>query len=177
MNILNRAKGYLVGPMEHDATGNDWRKDLITRTNDLGIIWLNPYDVMIEGAEPETPEYHRGLIIARENGDYDYVTQEARKFRSRDLFVVDRADFIVFYWDSTVPICGSWEEVFLANRAKKKIYMLCKSGKRHAPLWMFGTIPHSDIVTTMQDVIDDLRLIDSGQKKDDRIQLLLPELR
>ena len=74
----------------------------------------------------------------------------------------DMADMLIVNIDLTIPTCGTWEELFTANRAKKPILVRVVQGKAHAPGWLFGTIPHQHIFSTWQEICDYVREVDSG---------------
>jgi hypothetical protein len=49
------------------------------------------------------------------------------------------------------------EELFWANRMKKPILVRVEQGKRNAPDWLFGTLPHQLIFSTWNEVVTYLR--------------------
>jgi nucleoside 2-deoxyribosyltransferase len=90
-----------------------------------------------------------------------------RKIRVEDLSLVDRADFLIAFVSAKTASWGTAEEVFWANRMKKPIYLVVSEGKQACPFWIFGTLPADQIHGNIQDVIADIRQIDSGEKKID----------
>jgi hypothetical protein len=60
-----------------------------------------------------------------------------------------------------VHLCGSYEELFTANRQKKPVLVWCKQGKELAPNWLFFTLPHQHIFGSMSELLDYLHKIDT----------------
>jgi len=178
MNILNKTSAYLIGHME-SGDGAPWRNVVTASLEPLGIHCFDPYKKPFEHSINETKEYQAALIAARERGDYDYLTKECKAFRREDLNLVDRSDFIIFYYDRDIPTVGSFEEFFWAARQKKVIFFICKQGKKNCPLWIFATIPHRYIYDNIESVIAMIKKIDNGDVKIDseRWRLLKRELR
>ena len=91
-----------------------------------------------------------------------------RVIRNTDLRMVDISDFLVVNLDLDIHPCGTYEELFLANRQKKPIILRIKQGKGETPDWLLGTIPHETIFSTWEEVRDYLDLVDKGKVQDKR---------
>ncbi len=134
---------YLSGPMDRvDDRGVGWRRDITPFLQGLGVVVMDPTDKPINiGLEDgENMRTRRGL---KERCDYDRLTESIKTIRAIDLRMVDLSDFMVAYVDTSIIMCGTWEEIFWANRLKRPILLVCKQGKQHGvPDWMFGVIPH-----------------------------------
>jgi nucleoside 2-deoxyribosyltransferase len=176
--ILYKTKTYLVGAMEF-KNGEDWRNKVTTELKKMGIVGLDPYHKPFMHGFDESEGYKQKLFKLREIGEYEELAKHCKAFRSYDLNLVDRCDFIIFYYDCTVPTIGSFEEFFWANRLKKPVFVIVEQGKSKAPLWLFGTIPHKYIYNSVNEVIDQLKKINSGEIdiNQDRWRLLKPEYR
>ena len=99
--------------------------------------------------------------------------------RSYDLNLVDRSDFIIAHLLPDVASWGSAEELVTAVRMKKPIFISMEGGKTKTPLWIMGMIPHNYIYDSIEEIMDMIKQIDSGEKKidSDRWRLLRKELR
>jgi hypothetical protein len=75
-------------------------------------------------------------------GNYDLVSSEMKEIRNTDLNAVDIVDFIIVNIDTEVHACGTYEEIFWANRMKKPVLVHCEQGKKGLPDWLFGMMPH-----------------------------------
>jgi hypothetical protein len=114
-----------------------------------------------------------------ELGFYSDVAERMKRIRSYDLNLVDRSDFIVAHLVPEVASWGSAEEIVTAVRMKKPIFISMEGGKSKTPLWMMGMLPHHYIYDTIEEVVDMLKMIDSGEKEidSDRWRLIKKELR
>ena len=114
-----------------------------------------------------------------DNGWYNDVTKRMKQIRSYDLNLVDRSDFIVAHLLPDVASWGSAEELVTAVRMKKPIFISMEGGKKKTPLWMMGMIPHRYIYDSIEEILDMLNKIDSGEKEidSDRWRLLRKDLR
>lgn len=165
MNRLAFNRGYLCGAMDRVQDGGvEWREYLRSQLIDLKILWLDPTDKPINiGVEDLENRQHRHRC--KQAGDFEAVRQEMKQIRSVDLRMVDICDFMVVNLDMNVHACGTYEELFWANRMKKPCLVRVAQGKRDCPDWLFGTLPHQLIFSTWEEVTAYLRHI----AKDDHI--------
>lgn len=178
MNILNKTKTYLVGHMQY-AEGHNWRKYVESELKPLGIKIFNPYE------KPFVKDMDEGDLVREDcksliqQERYDEVSEKFKQIRIYDLNLVDRSDFIIAHIIPNVASWGSAEEIVTANRAKKPIFLSIEGGKKQCPLWLFGTIPHRYIYNNLEEIIDTIKQIDSGEKPidSDRWRLLREEYR
>jgi len=75
-----------------------------------------------------------------------------KTIRSVDLRLVDISDFLIVNIDLNIHPCGTYEEIFWANRQKKPIIIHITQGKNNTPDWLFGTIPHQMIYSDWNDI-------------------------
>jgi nucleoside 2-deoxyribosyltransferase len=75
-----------------------------------------------------------------------------KTIRSVDLRLVDISDFLIVNLDLDIHPCGTYEEIFWANRQKKPIIIHMVQGKQSTPDWLFGTIPHEMIFSSWEDI-------------------------
>ena len=87
-----------------------------------------------------------------------------KTIRSVDLRLVDISDFLIVNLDLDHYACGTWEELFLANRSKKPIVIHIEQGKQNTPDWLFGTIPHQMIFSTWLELQSYLQYIDGNSQ-------------
>ena len=66
--------------------------------------------------------------------------------------MVDISDFLIVNLDLDVHPCGTYEEIFWANRQKKPIIVHMVQGKQKCPDWLFGTIPHEMIFSSWEEI-------------------------
>lgn len=177
-NLLKGTTTYLVGHMQY-GDGTAWRDYVKEEFEDMGIRCFDPYHKPFLDDVDESTLARAKLLKSIEEGEFESVTKRMKKVRGYDLNLVDRCDFITAYLDITIPTCGTWEEIFWANRLKKPVFLVVAGGKKKTPLWLFGTMPHKYIYDNFHQVVGIIKSIDNGTKKLDsnRWRLLRPEYR
>jgi len=178
MNTLFKTRTYLVGHMQY-SSGRDWREHVEEELRPLGIRIFNPYKKPFVKDVSEDDEARLSLAHSQEHGHFNDVAERMSLVRSYDLNLVDRSDFIIAHLLPEVASWGSAEELVTAVRMKKPIFISMEGGKRATPLWLMGMLPHHYIYDSIEDVVDMIRAIDSGEKEidSDRWRLLKEELR
>ena len=114
-----------------------------------------------------------------EKGSFEEVARRMRTVRTYDLNLVDRSDFIIAHIIPAVASWGSAEELVTAIRMKKPVFISMEGGKKKTPLWMMGQLPHKYIYDSLEEIVEMIKKIDSGQQSidDDRWRLLNKPLR
>lgn len=161
MNRLHHTRGYLCGAMDRVSDGGEeWRISLQKELADLGIFWLDPthkpIDIGIEDADNRAK-----VERLKAEGRFEEASDAYKSVRHVDLRMVDIADFLVVNIDLDVHACGTYEELFLANRQKKPIIVRMAQGKTHTPNWLLATLPHRMIFSTWSGVSAYLRYVAS----------------
>lgn len=178
MGLLNKTKTYLIGHMEY-INGQAWREYATTQLNSIGVICYNPYCKPflenLEEGDDTRAELHKEIQL----GNYDKVNGVMRKIRSYDLNLVDRSDYIIAHIQPEIASWGTAEELTTANRSKKPIFCSISGGKKKTPLWLLGMLPHKYFYDSIEEIIEMLKKIDSGNVKADsnRWRLLQENLR
>jgi len=177
-NLLERTRTYLVGHMQY-ASGRDWRKYVEDELAQLNIITFNPYRKPFVKDVEEDEVARTRMADNMINGYYSDVAERMSTVRSYDLNLVDRSDFIIAHLLPDVASWGSAEELVTAVRMKKPVFISMEGGKSQTPLWIMGMKIDKYIYDSMEEVLDMVRKIDSGEKKidSDRWRLLRKELR
>lgn len=145
-------RAYLIGSIDRTAdSGHGWRNALIPYLEDLGVTVFNPLNKPIDiGLEHDDARAARDKY--KKAQDWDALADIMKKVRCVDLRMVDVCDFIVACLDLSEHPCGTYEELFWANREKKPILVYCKQGKAQMPDWLFGAIPHQHMFDTWADL-------------------------
>jgi hypothetical protein len=152
MNRLALNRGYLCGAMDRVTDGGiGWRQDLMESLKELKILWLDPcrkpIDIGVEDLE------NRALRRkAKWAGDFEFVRTQMKQIRPVDLRMVDICDFVVCNLDLEVHACGTYEELFWANRMKKPVIVRVAQRVENTPDWLFGTLPFELIFSTWGEV-------------------------
>lgn len=164
MNRLFNQRVYLAGAMDRVADrGNGWRDNITPFLESLGIIVFNPIKKPTHvGIEDEAT--HKYKLKLKEEMNYDQLSSLMKTIRSVDLRLVDISDFLIVNLDLDIHPCGTYEEIFWANRQKKPIIIHMVQGKQNAPDWLFGTIPHQMIFSNWEDIKIYLHHINSNSE-------------
>lgn len=152
MNRLINQRVYLAGAMDRvKDRGNGWRDNITPFLEELGVIVFNPIKKPTSiGQEDEA--VHALKKHLKNNRKYDDLSKIMKQIRSVDLRLVDISDFLIVNLDLDIHPCGTYEEIFWANRQKKPIIVHMEQGKQSAPDWLFGTIPHEMIFSSWHDM-------------------------
>jgi hypothetical protein len=178
MNLLYKTKTYLVGHMQY-VSGRDWRKDVTDKLKPLNITCFNPYEKPFIKDVEEDEASREEMETWMRTKQYDRVADRMKMVRAYDLNLVDRSDFLVAHLVPDVASWGSAEEIVTAVREKKPVFVSMEGGKSKTPLWMLGMFPHKYIYNSLDEIVEMLYAIDSGNKPidSDRWRLLRKEFR
>lgn len=178
MNLLSKTKTYLVGHMQY-INGRNWREYVEEELLPLDIRIFNPYKKPFIKDVNEDEDSRKKLKKDMDLCYYNDVAKRMKIVRSYDLNLVDRSDFIIAHLIPDVASWGSAEEIVTAVRMKKPIFVSMEGGKSKTPLWMMGMLPHHYIYDSIEDIVQMIKDIDSGQKEIDsaRWRLLSENLR
>lgn len=165
---INRLKNntvYLAGAIDRVAdSGHGWRNDITPFLSSLGINVLNPLKKPISvGLEGDDYRYERHIL--KQEGRYADLAKIMKRVRNVDLRMVDKSDFLIVSIDMDVALCGTYEEIFWANRQKKPILIKCEQGVRNLPDWLFGCIPHQFFFNSWDSLIAYVRHVDSSEEQ------------
>jgi nucleoside 2-deoxyribosyltransferase len=164
MNRLNHQRVYLAGAMDRvPDRGSTWRDNITPFLVNLGITVFNPIKKpCIEGREDNTVHIYKTKL--KQENKYDELKKIMKTIRCVDLRLVDISDFLIVNLDIDVHPCGTYEEIFLANRSKKPVIIHMEQGKNNAPDWLFGTIPHEMIFSSWNEIENYLIHINTASK-------------
>jgi nucleoside 2-deoxyribosyltransferase len=152
MNRLKNQRVYLAGAMDRVADrGATWRDNITPFLTEMGVVVFNP----ITKPTSTGMEDHDSHIVKtklKRTERYDELAEMMKVIRRVDLRLVDISDFLVVNINLDTHPCGTYEEIFTANRSKKPIIIHMEQGKINAPDWIFGTVPHQMIFSHWDDL-------------------------
>ena len=162
MNKLKNSRCYLCGAMDRVQDGGvGWRTMIRSALSDLGIQWLDPTRKPISiAAEDDASRKLRKHL--KETMDFETLAKEMKPIRHVDLRMVDICDWVVVDLNLDVHACGTYEEIFLANSQKKPVMIRVEQGKKAAPDWLFGTVPHAHIFSAWDELFYYIRKVANG---------------
>ena len=160
-NKLRKMRCYLCGAMDRVPDGGiEWRQRISVYLEARNVVVLDPCNKSVD-IGIEDIESRKQRKVWKEERNYDAIAKDMRLIRNTDLRMIDISDFIIVNLDLDVHPCGTYEELFLANRQMKPILVRVEQGKDSTPDWLFGAIPHNNVFTEWQELIDYLDGIDS----------------
>lgn len=170
---LNGACCYLSGPMEMVADhGVAWRRKFIKLAIEKGlkIDFIDPTNK--PGADEMRIGEDKGYQIQlQKNQKYIELQEYVSRYRRFDLRFVDLSDFLVAVIDPSVHMCGTYNEIFVAEQQHKPCFFICEGGLQKLPRWMFDVVDldnpakgtRCNVFTNLEDVIEELSLINKGE--------------
>lgn len=178
--ILKNTRAIVIGSMEKSRiAGNDLRNYVEERLRPMGIRVWNHYKSPIECSISEgDAALFKKLNDLRDDGDFEGISKY-KQIRHNDLALIDKCDFVICELNMETLSCGTWEELFLANRHKKPIFIYSPQGKKAIPLWMWWTLPVNYFYDDLEQILDMIYKIHIGEVviDSDRWKLLKPEFR
>jgi nucleoside 2-deoxyribosyltransferase len=178
--ILRGTKVYLAGNLEYatESHARGWRDYLAEELKKIEIKTLDPTTVVFEGQPHETEEVREWLKLAREEERYDEVVNYMVPVVQKDLRQIDLSDFIIFNISVDSPTFGTIHELVIAIQQKKPVF-ICVGDKKKTPLWLLGIVPHHYFYNSVDEILEKIKQINSGEEEIDsaRWRLLIDELR
>lgn len=183
MNRLAGMLTYLIGPMDYATDkGAGWRLEITPFLHRMNVGVLNPCDkpsTNVDVIEDETlyERINKCKSLAREaelSGDlalakelYSQAHYLAQNFVRYDLRMVDISHFCVMHINPHIHMCGSYGEQSMACMQRKPIVGFCPQGKDKIPNWLFGILKPELLFSSIDEVKNYLRHVDSDPVVDD----------
>ncbi len=165
---MNRLKGqlcYVAGPIDdvsiEEATS--WRNDttIFLKKMNVGVIDPTKKPLKDNFPELESKEFRK---LMKQDGKYNELAALFKKhIRQPDLRACDKSDFLIAYLDLSKVICGTWEEIFECNRAKKPVLVVIKQGKVNCPDWLLATVEPAHIFSTFDELKEYLTFVNEAE--------------
>lgn len=161
MGCLNKSSVYLAGPIDHaENYGSDWREAFTKEVDGMGLTILDPTNKP-GGYLSETEQEQNIIKDLKSSGDYEGLKEFMKKIRRYDLRLLDNADFIIAYIDTSIHMCGTYDEIFTAEDQQKPIFYIVKGGKETLSSWMFAVIDNFDLVfDSLEDCVNYVKKVD-----------------
>lgn len=178
MNKLNKTKCYMVGHMQY-SDGQSWRKYVNKELSKIGVLCIDPYNKPFIDSEHEDNDTRAILLNHMDNERYNIVHEKMSSVRNEDLRICDLVDFAFVFIKPEVASWGSAEEIVTLNRAKKPMFVVVEGGKQKTPLWLMGMLKPHYFYSSIEEALDMIKNIDSGEKEIDssRWRLFKPDFR
>ncbi len=160
---LAGTRTYLCGAMDRVPDGGvPWREEITPVLQEKGVIVFDPAHKPIASVQDETDKSERERWTRE--GDWEKIRRFVKEIRGQDLRMVNTCDFVIARVDPDVHMCGSYEEMAIANHEKKPILVWTVGGKHRTPWWLFGMLPHEHIFGSREDLLAYLDHVDTAPR-------------
>lgn len=170
---LDQACCYLSGAMEYAAdSGVSWRRQFMQMIWDKGlnVDFIDPTNKP-GGEDIKLGEDKEYQVKLQKEGKYLELRDYVSKYRRFDLRFVDLSDFLVVVIDPNIHLCGTYNEVFLAEQQHKPCFFVCDGGLSKLPRWLYDVVDLEDsqkqtrcnVFGSLEEVVDELTKIDAGE--------------
>lgn len=166
VHVLDESLCYLAGAIDSASDcGAGWRRQFIQKCRDknIKIKFLDPTN-KVTGLNTESHEEKQLIHRLKYENKWDDLRIFMRQIVREDHRSIDLSDFIVLYIDPEVHTCGSYFELQSALTEKKPYFIITKGGKEKTPAWLFGICDHNYFYNTIDEVIEELCSLNSGEK-------------
>jgi hypothetical protein len=165
--ILDGSVMYLAGSMEKALDGGVSFREKIKdecKKRGLKIKFLDPTRKISPKLSGDVIQEKTTIQSLKKKRDWTGLQSLMRKIVREDLRSVALSDALILYIDKTF-ICGSMHElVFATEMEQKPVLVIAACGKEEAPSWLFGIINPNYIFSSIDECIDYLAALNSGEK-------------
>jgi len=166
---LKGMKCYLIGPIDRaEDDGVQWRKDLkeLCSIKKLGINFLDPTDKPVHIGQEIGEEKQKVKRLMKEE-KFQEAKEIVTKIRHYDLRMVDMSNFVIAFIDLNTFMCGSFDEIFTAERQQKPVLILIKQKRTDLPAWLISFIKPEEVFENVEDLVNYLDSLNKKEKKMD----------
>ncbi len=167
---MGRLRGqicYLSGAIDSCPNlGISWREsiqDILIK--DYGVIPFNPMNKPVVIADEH--EFREQRRDWKRDGKYSELKEFVKQIRHIDLRMCDKSDFGIFYIDTNIHACGTYEELTRMNISKKPCLVICEQGLLGIPDWLFATLPVEHLFDDWYDLLLYLDKVHTNEVFDD----------
>lgn len=166
METLKGSTVYTIGNLEYGSFGfaAKWRQQIKDEFEPLGIRVLSPLDNPFKSFAPESSGWNKFLKESLQSPDkWEYVHEEAKLIRNRDLAMVDISTFIIACLDPTVPTFGTVDELVTSKRSCKPVFLVIpEKGYSGIPIWLASYFKPNWVYSSIEEVINVVKEINNN---------------
>jgi len=165
---LNRLHGlacYLSGPLSYaEDKGRKWRDDMTEFLLPRNVKVFNPLRHVFWGTKEIDKVKRPRMDRLLRSGEFKKLREEMKQLNHWDLRAVDLSSFLVVLIDPRIFTCGTFEEIFVANKSQKPVLIVNPLGKKKIPNWLFGRFPPEHFFNSFDSLKRYLHNIDCNPK-------------
>jgi len=163
--ILDGSISYLCGPIDEAYDdGKIWRRRIkeMLREKGIRVVLLDPTD-KFENLTDEVGDEKKKLQELKAEENWAALRDQMKGIVRADLRMVDLCDFLIVKIDTSVHMCGTYHEMFVADIEKKPILMIIEGGKEKCPSWIFGIVHYKFMFDSVEDCVEYLEQVNKGE--------------
>ena len=165
---MNRLKGlacYLSGALSFaEDRGKAWRDEMTEFLLPRNVVVFNPLRHVFWGTKEIDKIKRPRMDRLLKAGEFGKLRDEMKQLNHWDLRCVDLSSFIIVLIDTRTYTCGTFEEIFSANKSQKPVLIVNPQGKKKMPNWLFGRFPHEHYFNSFDSLKRYLNNIDCNPK-------------
>jgi len=167
MNELDGKRCVLSGGIDRVVDdGVEWRRYIKKecKKRNINIVFFDPCDKPNGlGSEIGVEKTKVRALIG--NNKWDEAKEYVKTFRHYDLRAIDWSDFVIVKIDINSHLCGSYDEIFLAERELKPVFVIMEEGqtKYDIPTWLVSFIHEDEIFKNKDECIEYLMKINNNE--------------
>lgn len=162
MNRLKDLSCYLSGPIDFvDDMGHGWRDEVTPFLDAMNVRVFNPLKHSFYGSEDVETIKRPKMMKLLEGGKFEEHRNEMKDLNHWDLRSVDLSSFLIVNYDNSIHMCGTYEEIFTANKQHKPVLLVLSCPKNEISSWMHGRFPPSHMFDSWESLYSYLTNINS----------------
>jgi hypothetical protein len=162
---MNRLKGlacYLSGPIDFaENMGADWRNAITPKLEEMNVKVFDPLKHIFYGTDKLEANKRPKMDLLLEEERFDELREEMKDINHWDLRAIDLSSFIIVNYDVKTFMCGTHEEIFVANKQDKPVLMMIGDNRKNLPKWIYGRFPYDHMFESWEELIEYLDKINS----------------
>ena len=169
-NMISNLEGvkiYLSGAIDRiEDDGVGWRKEFRQKCVEynLPVSFLDPTNKP-DHLGSEIGEEKNRIKMLLESCKWNQAKNQAKIFRRIDLRMVDICHLFIVHIDVNCHLCGTYEELFTAERQRKPMLAIMASGqsKWDIPSWLVSIFDEEDVFNDVESCVEHLKLLHTGK--------------
>lgn len=142
---------YLTGPITAaNDDGVGWRENITPKLLTYGLIVDDPVKNTVNGVGEVGEDKLKFKKLIKERR-FEQARREFFPIVRKDLRSVDKSDFLIFYYDPSIPMFGTIHEIVIAHLQRKPILMFVPDDKVDGiNPWVFTFIKSDCLFTSWE---------------------------
>ena len=165
LNRLKNMIAYLSGPIDFsfgDNHGKEWRDAITPFLESLGVNVLNPlrHQYQFVGGD-RIPLVRDKIGKSLKQGRFHELREDLKEIVHMDLRSVDLSSFVICNYNTTIHMCGTYEEIFKNNTQVKPTLLVSTKPKTELSSWIYARFPPEHIFKNWDELKKYLTAINS----------------